>query len=98
MRILYLTQVLHDPLNAGPKTRAYQELRYLSQHRKVTLVSIARADDRPMAGSICRRSARRCIPCPCIAPELRMPGISCAAWLAALPSSSPVTRCSRWLR
>lgn len=57
MRVLHLTQVLHDPLNAGPRIRAYWALRYLSQHHKVTLVSFVRADDPPMVASICRRCA-----------------------------------------
>lgn len=48
MNILFLTQILPYPLDAGPKTRAYYVLRYLAEagHR-VTLLSFVRANDRP---------------------------------------------------
>lgn len=49
MRILFLTQVLPYPLDAGPKTRAYYVLRYLAQQHEVTLVSFVRATDTPAA-------------------------------------------------
>lgn len=45
MNILFLTQVLPYPLDAGPKTRAYYVLRYLAQKHSVTLVSFVRATD-----------------------------------------------------
>ncbi len=48
-RILFLTQVLPYPLDAGPKIRAYYVLRHLAQQHEVTLVSFVRADDRPEA-------------------------------------------------
>lgn len=46
-RILFLTQVLPYPLDAGPKVRAYTMLRHLSGRHEVTLVSFVRADDQP---------------------------------------------------
>ncbi len=49
MNILFLTQVLPYPLDAGPKVRAYYVLRYLAQHHDVTLVSFVRATDTPAA-------------------------------------------------
>jgi glycosyltransferase involved in cell wall biosynthesis len=49
MHILFLTQVLPYPLDAGPKVRAYYVLRYLAQHHAVTLVSFVRATDTPAA-------------------------------------------------
>ena len=49
MRILFLTQVLPYPLDAGPKIRAYYALRYLSQKHEVSLASFVRPDDPPMA-------------------------------------------------
>lgn len=49
MRILFLTQVLPWPLDAGPKARAYYVLRYLLQHHDVTLVSFVRQTDTPAA-------------------------------------------------
>ncbi len=47
INLLFLTQVLPYPLDAGPKVRAYYMLRHLSQRHQVTLVSFVRADDRP---------------------------------------------------
>jgi glycosyltransferase involved in cell wall biosynthesis len=44
MNILFLTQVLPFPLDAGPKVRIYYVLRYLSQHHRVTLVSFVRGE------------------------------------------------------
>ena len=44
-RILFLTQVLPYPLNAGPKVRAYHMLRHLAGQHEVTLVSFIRPDD-----------------------------------------------------
>ncbi len=49
MHILFLTQVLPYPLDAGPKVRAYCVLRYLAQFHKITLVSFVRATDTPEA-------------------------------------------------
>lgn len=45
-QILFLTQVLPFPLDAGPKIRAYYVLRHLCQRNDVTLVSFIRDDDR----------------------------------------------------
>lgn len=45
MKILFLTQVLPYPLDAGPKTRAYYVLRYLAQTHDVVLVSFVRTTD-----------------------------------------------------
>lgn len=49
MRILFLTQVLPYPIDAGPKVRAYYNLRYLSEKHSVTLLSFVRASDTPEA-------------------------------------------------
>ncbi|MBN1262302.1 MAG: glycosyltransferase [Anaerolineae bacterium] len=46
-RVLFLTQVLPYPLNAGPKIRAYHVLQHLAQRHEITLVSFVRADDHP---------------------------------------------------
>lgn len=46
-RVLFLTQVLPYPLDAGPKLRAYYVLRHLAQRHAVTLVSFVRAEDQP---------------------------------------------------
>lgn len=47
MRILFLSQVLPYPLDAGPKTRSYFVLKYLAQKHDVTLVSFVRDTDKP---------------------------------------------------
>ncbi len=49
MKILFLTQVLPYPLDAGPKVRAYYTLKHLAQRHSVTLVSFLRASDTPAA-------------------------------------------------
>jgi glycosyltransferase involved in cell wall biosynthesis len=46
-RILFLTQVLPYPLDAGPKVRAYHMARHLAGQHALTLVSFVRPDDRP---------------------------------------------------
>jgi len=50
MKILFLTQVLPYPLDAGPKVRAYYTLRHLvARGHNVTLVSFVRSSDTPEA-------------------------------------------------
>ncbi len=48
-RVLFLTQVLPYPPDAGPKVRQYHMLRYLAAQHEVDLVSFVRGDDRPEA-------------------------------------------------
>ncbi len=47
MRVLFLSQVLPYPLDAGPKVRAYYVLRHLAKNYDVTLVSFVRDSDTP---------------------------------------------------
>ena len=47
MRILFLTQVLPYPLDAGPKVRAYYVLKHLASRHEITLVSFVRPTDSP---------------------------------------------------
>ena len=47
--ILYLSQLLPYPPDAGAKVRQYLTLRYLAQRHRVTLVSFTRSDDSPAA-------------------------------------------------
>jgi len=49
MHILFLTQVLPYPLDAGPKVRSYYVLRHLARKHNVTLVSFVRTSDSPEA-------------------------------------------------
>lgn len=47
MHILFLSQVLPYPLDAGPKMRSYYVLRHLTQRHEVTLLTFVRDTDRP---------------------------------------------------
>lgn len=61
MNILFLSQVLPYPLDAGPKIRIYYVLRYLAQRHDVSLVSFTREGDEkavPHLESICRQVHR----------------------------------------
>jgi polysaccharide biosynthesis protein PslH len=66
MNILFLTQVLPFPLDAGPKVRAYHVLQYLAQHHSVTLVSFTRPTDTPEAIAHLRTICHsvHCLPMP----------------------------------
>jgi glycosyltransferase involved in cell wall biosynthesis len=46
MHILYLSQVLPYPVDAGPKMRSYYVLRHLAQKHQVTLLTFVRDTDR----------------------------------------------------
>ncbi len=45
MKLLFLTQVLPYPLDAGPKIRAYYVLKYLAKQFDITLLSMTRSED-----------------------------------------------------
>jgi len=47
MKILYLSQVLPFPLDAGPKMRSHYVLKYLATRHEVTLVTFVRPTDQP---------------------------------------------------
>jgi len=47
MHILFLSQLLPYPTDAGAKVRLYYTLRWLAQHHAVTLVTFTRSDDSP---------------------------------------------------
>jgi glycosyltransferase involved in cell wall biosynthesis len=49
MRVLFLSQVLPYPLDAGPKVRAYFTLRHLAQRHAVSLLTFVRPGDPPRA-------------------------------------------------
>lgn len=49
MRILFLSQLLPYPLDAGPRLRSYYVLRSLTQQHAVTVVAFGRAADTPAA-------------------------------------------------
>jgi glycosyltransferase involved in cell wall biosynthesis len=64
MHILFLTQVLPFPLDAGPKVRAYCVLRYLAQFHKITLVSFVRSTDSPEAIAHLGKYCAKVFTCP----------------------------------
>lgn len=65
MRLLFLTQVLPYPLDAGPKVRAYYTLRHLArQGHEVSLVSLVRATDSPEAVAHLESFCKRVVPVP----------------------------------
>ncbi len=64
MNILFLTQVLPYPLDAGPKVRAYYVLRHLAAQHTVTLVSFVRASDPPAALAHLREVCVHVVTCP----------------------------------
>lgn len=65
MKILFLTQVLPYPLDAGPKVRAYYTLRYLATRgHDITLVSFIRKSDPPEAIEHLQRYCNRIITVP----------------------------------
>ncbi|MSP11797.1 MAG: glycosyltransferase [Chloroflexi bacterium] len=64
MHILFLTQVLPYPLDAGPKMRAYYVLRYLAARHNVTLVTFIRPGDPPYAVAHLRKYCKQVITIP----------------------------------
>lgn len=64
MNILFLSNVLPYPLDAGPKVRSYYALRYLAQYHRVTLVAHTRASDTAAAVAHLRSfcHAVHCVP------------------------------------
>jgi polysaccharide biosynthesis protein PslH len=49
VKILFLSQLIPYPLDAGPRIRAYYVLRQLAETHDVTLACLSRADDGPQA-------------------------------------------------
>jgi hypothetical protein len=63
-RVLFLSQLVPYPPDAGPKVRSYFVLRYLSQRYAVTLLAFSRPDDRPDAIENLRRYCEQVITVP----------------------------------
>lgn len=64
MSLVFLTQVLPYPLDAGPKVRAYYTLRHLAAHHSITLLSFVRESDSPEAVAHLEQFCERVIPVP----------------------------------
>lgn len=86
MRVLFLTQVLPFPLDAGPKVRAYYVLRHLLEGgHHVTLASFTRADDLSEATTHLRDLGTTVHTVP-----MRRSRLADAAhWLTSLPTGTP---------
>lgn len=93
MRILFLTQVLPYPLDAGPKTRAYFTLRYLAQRHEVTLLSFVRASD--SAAAI--EHLRSCCHAVHTVPMPRSPLRDAWHLLRSLPGATPFLIARDWV-
>jgi glycosyltransferase involved in cell wall biosynthesis len=63
-RVLFLSQLVPYPPDAGAKVRSYFVLRYLSQHYAITLLAFARQDDRPEAIEHLRQYCEQVITVP----------------------------------
>lgn len=85
MKILFLTQVLPYPLDAGPKVRAYYVLRYLAQHHEVTLVSFVRPTDTPEAVEHLRAHCRAVYTVPMRRSKLRDVGHLAGSLVSGAP-------------
>ena len=64
MNVLFLTQVLPYPLDAGPKVRAYHVLQQLAKSHYVTLATFVRASDSPDAIRQMEGLVSRLVACP----------------------------------
>jgi glycosyltransferase involved in cell wall biosynthesis len=93
VRILFLTQVLPYPLDAGPKTRAYFTLRYLAQRHEVTLLSFARPSDADAA----LKHLRECCHAVHTVPMPRSPLRDAWHLLRSLPGATPFLIARDWV-
>lgn len=64
MNVLFLTQVLPFPLDAGPKVRAYHVLQHVARQHAVTLATFVRPGDPPEALAHLSGLVRRLVTCP----------------------------------
>ena len=63
-RVLFLSQLIPYPADAGAKVRSYFVLRYLAQRYAITLLAFARPDDRPEAIQHLRQYCEQVITVP----------------------------------
>lgn len=94
MRILFLTQVLPYPLDAGPKVRAYYVLRHLARRHTVTLVSFVRPTDTPAAIAHLQTYCEAVHPVPMVRSRLKD-----LAWLGkSLVTNQPFIIVRDWVQ
>jgi glycosyltransferase involved in cell wall biosynthesis len=63
-RVLFLSQLVPYPPDAGAKVRSYFVLRYLAQRYSITLLAFSRPDDRPQAIEHLRQYCEQVITVP----------------------------------
>jgi glycosyltransferase involved in cell wall biosynthesis len=73
LKILFLSNVLPYPLDAGPKVRAYYVLRALAQKHDVTLISFTRPSDAPAALAHLREVCAKVVAVPISREKWREP-------------------------
>jgi len=73
LQILFLSNVLPYPLDAGPKVRAYYVLRALAQRHDVSLISFTRPSDTPAALAHLRKMCGKVIALPISRAKWREP-------------------------
>jgi glycosyltransferase involved in cell wall biosynthesis len=64
VKILYLSQVLPYPMDAGPKIRSYYVLRHLAEQHEVTLACFIRPNDPPWGVAHLREYCQRVLTVP----------------------------------
>lgn len=85
-KILFLTQILPYPLDAGAKVRAYYVLRYLARQHEVTLVSFVREDDPPEAVAHLARICKQVYTAPMTRTPWRTAAAGMTGWLTGQPA------------
>ncbi len=85
LNILFLSQLVPYPPDAGPKVRSYYTLRYLAQMHDVTLLAFSRPDDTPEALEHLRSFCRAVHAVPLV----RSRGRDLQAMLASLLTGKP---------
>jgi polysaccharide biosynthesis protein PslH len=64
VNILFLSQLLPHPLDAGPKVRSHYVLRYLAQGHRLTLAAFTRPSDTPASLAVLEQICARVISVP----------------------------------
>ena len=82
MRILYLSQLMPYPADAGAKVRQYYTLRYLSQQHEVTLLAFTRPDDQPHARAHMESFCKAVLTVPMVRTKWRDAAVLAESWLS----------------
>ncbi len=86
MRILFLSQLVPYPIDAGPKVRSYHVLQYLAgRGHEVTLLAFCRPDDRPEALAHLRTFCKAVYTTPMVRSRLRDVGYLLRAMIGRQP-------------